>query len=263
MRLDGKTALISGAAHGIGRASAERFAAEGAAVVVVDIEDELGEAAASAIRQQGGVASFFHADITEPGDVEGMVEFACGRYGSLDILHNNAYVLGAGRAKDLERDVWQRTIDVCLTGYWYSIKIALGPMLEQGKGSIINTASVAGLAADYTLTAYSAAKAGVLNLTRVIALDYARKGIRCNAICPGPVWTYSAARLAALPEDVSGPLLAAVPQGRWGRPEEVANLALFLGSDESSFMTGAHCVIDGGMSAHSGMPPLTGSRARS
>ncbi|WP_330231484.1 SDR family oxidoreductase [Nocardia sp. NBC_00508] len=261
MRLEGKTAVITGSAHGIGRATAERFAREGAAVVVADINQELGQRVADRIRKDGGRAAFVETDISDHAQVDAMVEFACSQFGRIDILHNNAYTLGAGRVGELSTDDWQRTIDVCLTGYWYSTKVALGVMVPNGGGVIINTASVAALAADYTLAAYSAAKAGVINLTRVTAIDYARKGIRCNAICPGPIWTHSEKAFQEVPDEMSKALLHAVPMGRLGRPEEVANLALFLASDESSFVTGSHCLIDGGLFAQTGMPSLSGAGA--
>ena len=261
MKLQGRSALITGAAHGIGRATAARFASEGASVVIVDIDEERGERAADGIRADGGTARFVAADITDTVQVAAMVDFALKVHGRLDVLHNNAYVLGAGRVGELSQADWDRTIDVCLTAYWHCTKAALGPMVEQEHGVIINTGSVASLAADYTLAAYSAAKAGVINLTRSTAIDYARKGIRCNAICPGPVWTHSAATFDQLPPEVAKQMQDAVPMGRLGTPQELANLALFLASDDSSFMTGTYCLADGGLFAQTGMPSLTGAGA--
>lgn len=270
MQLLGRTAVISGAAHGIGKATAERFAAEGASVVVADIDDRRALDVVAGIRDAGGTAEYLRTDISNPEDVASLVQFACERFGSLDILHNNAYVLGPGRVDVVELVDWNRTIDVCLTGYWACTKAALEPMLRQGKGVILNTGSIASLAADFGMAAYSTAKAGVLNLTRVTALDYARKGIRCNAILPGPVWTRPEAHLvrllseSPLPPDSIWPLPVhamqdSVPLRRLGRPSEVANLALFLASDASSFMTGAACVIDGGMYAQIGTRALAGT----
>ena len=261
MRLQGKTALITGAASGIGLATARRFAEEGASVVIADINEDAAREGAQLIEKDGGSADFVVADISDYDAVDAMIAFAVERFGSLDILHNNAYVLGKGRVHEVSREDWQKTIDICLTAYWYCTKVALGPMLEQGSGVIINTASVAGLAADYTLAAYCAAKAGVVNLTKVTALDYARKGIRCNAICPGPIWTFGDEAMEKLPATFRDELLGAVPMGRFGRPREVANLALFLATEDSGFMTGATCVIDGGMFAHTGMPSLSGEGA--
>jgi meso-butanediol dehydrogenase/(S,S)-butanediol dehydrogenase/diacetyl reductase len=259
--LEGKTAVITGAARGIGRAVARRFVEEGAAVVVADIDERKGEQTVDALRADGARATFVATDVSDTAAINGLISAALREHGSVDVLHNNAYVLGQGRAHELSVEDWQRTIDVCLTSCWYATKVALVPMMEQGGGSIINTASLSGLKADYTLTAYSAAKAGVVNLTRVVGIEYARKGIRCNAICPGPIWHHGDEALAQLPDDVRDGMLSAVPMGRPGRAEEVADLALFLASDESSFMTGAAVTIDGGLSAQTGMPSLTGQGA--
>jgi meso-butanediol dehydrogenase/(S,S)-butanediol dehydrogenase/diacetyl reductase len=258
MMLEGRTAVISGAARGIGRAVAQRLAGEGAAVVILDLDGPTAQRTADGIVEAGGRALAVECDISQTDQVDAAVAAALSTFGTVDVLHNNAYVLGRGRAHELDPADWQRTIDVCLTAYWYTTKAVLGPMLDQGKGSIINTASIAGLAADHELCAYSAAKAGVVNLTRNIGIDYARKGIRCNAICPGPIWTFSQRTFDELDPELAAGLLRATPMRRLGRPAEVAELALFLASDESSFMTGAICPIDGGMFAQTGMPSISG-----
>jgi len=258
MRLQGKIALITGAGSGIGEATAKTFAREGATVVVVDIDDANGQRVVTEIQRAGGQADYTHADIGEPAAIEGMITFATDRYGRLDILHNNALFTVVDRIGDISLEGWKKTLDVSLTGYWYATKVALGPMLAQGKGAIINTASVSGLAGDYTLGAYNAVKAGVVNITRVTGIEYARKGIRCNAICPGPILTPPLQRLGASLPETFARIKEAIPMGRYGEPQEIANVALFLASDEASFITGAYIVADGGLWAHSGMPSLSG-----
>ena len=151
MRLKDKVALITGSGSGIGEATAKTFAREGATVVVTDIDDDAGKRVVSEIRQAGGTAEYTHADVGEPADIEKMIAFATDRFGRLDVLHNNALFTVVDRIGDISLEGWRKTLDVSLTGYWYAIKIALGPMLQQGKGAIINTASVSGLAGDYTL----------------------------------------------------------------------------------------------------------------
>jgi meso-butanediol dehydrogenase/(S,S)-butanediol dehydrogenase/diacetyl reductase len=258
MRLKDKIALITGSGSGIGEATAKTFAREGATVVVSDINDDNGRRVVQEIRQAGGRAEYTHADIGETADIEKMIAFATERFGRLDILHNNALFTVVDRIGDISLEGWKKTVDVSLTGYWYAIKTALGPMLKQGKGVIINTASVSGLAGDYTLGAYNAVKAGVVNISRVTGIEYARKGIRCNAICPGPILTPPLQRLGESHPAVFERIKEAIPMGRYGAPQEIANVALFLASDEASFVTGAFFVADGGLWAHSGMPSLSG-----
>ena len=190
MRLADRVSLITGAGSGIGAATAKTFAREGAAVTVVDLNDEGGNAVVAEIRKAGGTAEFFRADVGNPKEVERMIEFATSKFGRLDILHNNAVFTTVGRIADITWEGWQKTLDVGLTAYWYATKVALEQaMLPQRQGAIVNTASVSGLAGDYTLGAYNAVKAGVVNITRVTGIEYARKGIRCNAVCPGPIGT--------------------------------------------------------------------------
>jgi meso-butanediol dehydrogenase/(S,S)-butanediol dehydrogenase/diacetyl reductase len=258
MRLQDKIALITGASSGIGEATAKTFAREGATVVVADIDDVNGHRVVEEIRRAGGHAEYTHADIGEPAEIEQMIAFATDRFGRLDILHNNALFTVVGRIGDLTLEGWRKTVDVSLTGYWYAIKMALRPMLAQGKGAIINTASVSGLAGDYTLGVYNAVKAGVVNISRVTGIEYARKGVRCNAICPGPILTPPLQRLRESHPDIFARIKDAIPMGRYGEPQEIANVALFLASDEASFVTGAFIVADGGLWAHSGMPSLSG-----
>ena len=258
MRVKDKIALITGAGSGIGEATAKTFTREGAAVVVVDLNDESGQRVVGELRKAGGTAEFYHADIGQPADSERMIAFAEKQFGRLDILHNNAVFTTVGRIGDLTLEGWQKTLDVGLTAYWYASKCAIGVMLPRGRGAIVNTASVSGLAGDYALGAYNAVKAGVINITRVTGIEYARKGIRCNCVCPGPIGTPPLLRLEDSRPDIVGRIKDAIPMGRLGEPQEIANVVLFLASDEASFVTGAFFVADGGLWAHSGMPSLTG-----
>jgi meso-butanediol dehydrogenase/(S,S)-butanediol dehydrogenase/diacetyl reductase len=259
MRLKNKISLITGGGSGIGAATARTFAREGAAVVVVDINDEGGNSVVAEIRKAGGTAEFHLADVGNPKDIEGMIKFASSKLGRLDILHNNAVFTTMGRMADITMEGWQKTLDVGLTAYWYGTKIAIQEaMLKQKSGAIVNTASVSGLAGDYTLGAYNAVKAAVVNITRVTGIEYARKGIRCNAVCPGPIGTPPLLALEKPRPQVLARIREAIPMGRVGEPQEIANVVLFLASDEASFVTGTYVVADGGLWAHSGMPSLSG-----
>jgi len=258
MRLKDKVALITGAGSGIGEATARTFAREGAKVVVVDLNDEGGRRVAGDIRKAGGEAEFLHSDVGATTEIEEMIRFAVERYGQLDILHNNAIFTTVGRVGEITLEGWQKTVDVGLTAYWYATKCAIDVMLPRRRGAIVNTASVSGLAGDYTLGAYNAVKHGVVALTKATGIEYARKGIRCNAVCPGPIATPPLLRLEDSRPDVVARIREAIPMGRLGDPQEIANVVLFLASDEASFVTGAFFVADGGLWAHSGMPSLSG-----
>jgi len=259
MRLQDKVVLVSGAASGIGEASARTYAREGAKVVLADVNEEGGERVAAEIREANGAAAFVRADITQPDDIERMVAFTVETFGRIDVLHNNAQVTSGGkRIGELDLAAWKRGIDGGLTSYWYASKLAVEHMLAQGGGAILNTASVSGLAGDFGLGTYNAAKAAVVNMSRVFAIEYARKNIRCNALCPGPIGTPPMRMAEQRAPQVLDPIKEAIPMGRLGTPEEIANVALFLASDEASFVTGAAFVADGGLFAHSGMPSLTG-----
>src|SRR5579871_1191175 len=233
MRLKDRVALISGSGSGIGEATAKRLAAEGAAVVVVDLNEEGAKRVAEEIRKAGGRAEALKANIGNPTDVENMIKFAVDKFGQLDILHNNAIRLYTGRLGEMSLDNFRKSVEVGLTAYFYATRCALEVMVPRRKGAIINTASVSGLAADYGLGAYNAIKAGVINLTRATAIEYARKGIRCNAVCPGPIATPALmGALNAQPKQISDQICQAIPMGRLGDPQEIANLVLFLASDE-------------------------------
>jgi NAD(P)-dependent dehydrogenase (short-subunit alcohol dehydrogenase family) len=249
-RLEGRVALITGGARGIGRATAELFAAEGASVVIADIDGEAGAEAAGAISASGGAAISFRTDVTDPSSVQEMVAHAVDRHGRVDVLVNNAGVLLPEDASVVETEeaVWDRTVAIDLRGVFLCCKYGIPALLASGGGSVINMASfVALMGAATPQVAYTASKGGVLALTREIAVEFARRGIRANSICPGPVETALVAGF--MPEQDHGRRLAHIPMGRFGQPEEVASVALFLASDDSSYVTGAAILVDGGITA--------------
>ena len=254
MELEGRVAIVTGGGGGIGAATAQTFARAGARVVVADISAEAAEKTANEIVGDGGEAEVVTGDLAKTDDIEGLVAATVQRFGRLDVLHNNAIALTWGRVGELDLAGWHRTLDVGLTAYWYATKLALQHMVPQGAGVILNTASVSGLAADYGIAAYNVVKAGVVNLTRVTGIEYARKGIRCNAICPGPIGTRVMLAAEQAKPGLLGTVKDAIPLGRFGEPQEIANVALFLASDEASFITGAAFVADGGLSAHTNLP---------
>ncbi|MFL5797366.1 MAG: glucose 1-dehydrogenase [Actinomycetota bacterium] len=251
MRLEGKVALITGAAGGIGKVAAELFAAEGARVVIADVTDDAGEATADEIRASGGEAEYVHADVSTPAETEAMVARTVDRFGSLDVLYNNAGIMhGADESvTTTPEDVWDRTIDINLKGVFLGCRFGIPAMLASGGGSIVNVASfVALMGAANPQIAYTASKGGVLAMTREIAVEFARRGIRANAICPGPIETPLTSQILDTPEKRNRRLVH-IPIGRFGRAEEIARAALFLASDDSSLMTGAALVVDGGITA--------------
>jgi NAD(P)-dependent dehydrogenase (short-subunit alcohol dehydrogenase family) len=246
MRLAKKVALITGGGSGIGKASCLLFAREGAKVVVVDLKKETAEATAKEI---GANAKAFAADVSKAKEAQAMVAFAEKSFGRLDIIFNNA---GVFHAKDesvtnTPEDIWDMVIDINLKGVFLGCQYAIPAMLRSGGGSIINTASfVAIMGAAVPQIAYTASKGGVLAMTREIAVEFARKNIRANSLCPGPVETPLLAELLADPARRQRRLVH-IPMGRFARPEEMANAALFLASDESSYVNGATFLVDGGI----------------
>jgi len=251
-RLQGKVALISGAASGIGRASALRFAAEGAQIIVVDVQDAAGEAAVAAIHQAGGDACYVHADVSRGEDAQAMVETAVRRFGRLDILFNNAGVGKHIPFDDLTEAEWDRIVDINLRGVFLGCRYGVPALKRAGGGAILNTASQAGLQGHPNNQAYCAAKAGVINFTRSLAKDMARHNIRVNAICPGG--TDTALLRGYTPAGESSDYVARMvaphtPFGRLARPEEIAAAALFLVSNDASFVSGVALPVDGAASA--------------
>jgi meso-butanediol dehydrogenase/(S,S)-butanediol dehydrogenase/diacetyl reductase len=257
-RLDGKVAIVTGGASGIGAATVRRFVGEGARVVVADINDDAGEALA---RSLGASAAFRHTDVTTLAEVEAAVAFAVQRWGGLDVIHNNAAATGGGYVADIEPDVWEWSLKLMMTAVFYGMRAAIPAMLARGGGSIISTSSVEGMFGEVMSAPYCTAKAAIINLTRTVAIEYGRRNIRANCICPGAVDT----PLLGLLCEVSGRTREAMGAqhalGRILRPEEIANVALFLASDESSAITGSALVADGGLTSGlgiSGFPPYGG-----
>ena len=250
-RLDGKVAIVTGGGSGIGRVSSELFAAEGARVVVADVSGAAAGEAAAAIAAAGGDARAVEVDVADEAGAAQMVRSAIDAYGRLDVLFANAGIFPAddGGVLDTPLQTWQRVMDVNLKGVWLSCRAAIPAMLDSGGGSIVNVASfVAIVGAATAQVAYTASKGGVLAFTRELAVEYARRNIRANALCPGPIETPLLAELLADPARRERRLVH-IPIGRFGRPEEIARAALFLASDEASFVTGSSLVVDGGITA--------------
>ncbi len=258
MDFKGKVAIVTGAAGGIGRAVSLGFAQGGARVVVVDCDRAGGEASAGIIRQQGGEALFVEADVTRSADVARYVETALDRYGAIDCFHNNAGIEGrVAHTAEYDEAMFDAVIAVNVKGVFLGLRHVLPVMLRQKRGAIVNTASVAGLVATPGMPAYVASKHAVIGLTKTAAGEVARQGIRVNAVCPGPVDTRMIHSLEsqinpADPESVNRRYQAAIPSGRYSRPEEIANVVLFLSSDLASNITGAQYLVDGGRIATGG-----------
>jgi NAD(P)-dependent dehydrogenase (short-subunit alcohol dehydrogenase family) len=259
-RLKGKVAIITGAGSGIGRESARIFAAEGAAVVCTDINSAAAEETAETINAAGDKAVPMAMDVTSPEDNESMASLAIDQFGRIDALYANAGIAGVGSIESTSIDVWDQVIAVNLTGVWLSNRAVLPAMMDQGGGSIVNQASIGGLIGVQGIAPYAAAKAGVIGLTKQAAVEYGPHNIRFNAVCPGTVPTPLVTRTYEQRGGMGGRVGQTVEEGlasmsdrypmqRLGTLAEVANLALFLASDEASWMTGAIIPVDGGFTA--------------
>lgn len=251
MRLQDKVALITGGGSGIGYHTSLLFAKEGAAVVVVDINDEAGEKTVAEIIENGGQATYVHANVAKAADAENMVKVAEDTYGKLNIMFNNAGISHANDddAINTSEDVWDLTMEINVKGVFLGCKYGIPAMQRAGGGSIINTASfVATLGAATPQLAYTASKGAVLSMTRELATIHARENIRVNALCPGPLRTELLMKYLNT-EEKKQRRLVHIPMGRFGEAEEIAFAALYLGSDEASFVTGTTFLVDGGITA--------------
>ena len=251
MRLKDKVALITGGSSGIGRETALLFAAEGASVVVVDLNDEAGKKVVAEIEAAGGKAVYAHADVSKAADCENMVKVAEQTYGKLNIMFNNAGISHADddNAMTTEESVWDLTMAINVKGVFLGCKFGIPALLRAGGGSIINTASfVAILGAATPQLAYTASKGAVLSMTRELAMIHARQNIRVNALCPGPLRTELLMKYLNT-EEKKQRRLVHIPMGRFGEAKEIAYGALYLASDEASFVTGTEFMVDGGITA--------------
>ena len=252
MRLKDKVAVITGAGSGIGRAAALRFAQEGARVVVVDWNPDGGRETVAMVRAGGGEATFVEADVSRDEDVRRMIATAVHTYGGLHILLNNAGIQVFGTLPNTSEADWHKVMDVNLKGVYLACKYAIPHMIAQGGGSIINMSSALGLVGDPDLPAYGATKGGILAMTCSMAQAHGRQGIRVNSICPGDVYTPIVVEYFEHqpdPEEARRRAASEYALGRIAQPEEIANVALFLASDESSFVTGTYIVVDGGLTS--------------
>jgi len=245
--LEGKVAIVTGGASGIGRATAILFAREGAKVVIADYNPTGGQETLEMIKEEGGEATFIETDVSKPGDVERMVKETIKIYGGLDILFNNAGVGETANVAEASLDHWERVLAINLRGVFLGCKYAIPKMIENGGGSIINNASILAEVGFSEAAAYSASKHGVVGLTKTIALDYAGDGIRANTVCPGFIRTPMV--MEGLDQQTREYIATLHPLARMGEPEEVAEAVLFLASERSSFITGTCLFVDGGYTA--------------
>jgi NAD(P)-dependent dehydrogenase (short-subunit alcohol dehydrogenase family) len=252
MRLAEKVAIITGSGSGMGKVAAEAFASEGASVVVTDISVKDGEETARAIRDAGGSAIFVKANVAVEHEVKHMVESAIDAFGHVDVLYNNAGIMPTDDTSvtDTSEVTWDRVIDINLKSTFFCSKYTIPHMVKQGKGSIINIASfVAFMGCTVPQDAYTASKGGMLALTKSFAIQYGQNGIRCNAICPGPIET-PLLRVLWTSEEARNLRLNRIPLGRFGEAKDIVYMALYLASDESSWTTGAWLMVDGGISSN-------------
>lgn len=249
-RLEGKVAIITGAASGIGKATAELFAAQGARLVLADWHGEAGAVLADTLQKRGSEAVFVQVDVSKAEDVQRMVQTAVEQYGRVDIVFNNAGIEGEqAPTGEATEENWDRVIDVNLKGVFLGMKYGIQQMLQNGGGAIVNNSSVAGLVGFAGLPAYCAAKGGVVQLTRAAAMEYATQNIRVNCVCPGVILTPMIERFTSANPEAMDALKQMEPMERLGTPDEIAKAVLFLASDDSSFVTGTVVPVDGGLVA--------------
>jgi len=260
-RFEGKVAIVTGGASGIGAAVLRRLADEGARVICADIDDHRGEQLTKEIVRAGGTARHAHCDVGELADLESVVAYAGAEFGGLDIMMNNAVYSGGGWVAQIDPLEWEKSLRVMLTGVFYGCRAALPALLARGGGNIVNTASIEAFAGEILASPYTTAKAGVVNFTRNVAIEYGRKGIRANAICPGIVETPLYEKMQMFSRRSRPELEKLHAIGRLIRPEEIASVVAFLCSDDASAVTGHAMVIDGGLTAFlnlSGHEPFSG-----
>ncbi len=253
MRLEDKVTIITGGGSGMGRVAARMFAAEGARVVLADVTEETAESAAEEVRSGGGQATAIAADVSKEADARRMVDHAVATYGRVDVLYNNAGIMPAADHSVIDTDVdtWDKVMAVNVRGVFLGCKYAIPRMVEQGSGSIINIASfVAILGCSVPQDAYTASKGAILSLTRSLAVQFGPNGVRSNAICPGPVETPLLMDWLVKDEEAKRIRLARNPTGRFGKPEEIVHMAVYLASDESRWTNGASLVVDGGITVN-------------
>ncbi len=243
-RVENKVAIITGGADGIGKATALRFAEEGAVAVIWDLNEEKGSRLVEEISKKGGKAAFYRVNTAEFAQVEKAAAEVFEKYGKIDVLINNAGITRDATMKKMSVEQWQQVIDVNLSGVFYCTKAVSPYMLEKGSGRIITTSSVVALYGNFGQTNYVASKAGVIGMTKTWAREFGRKGITANAIAPGFI---STEMVAAMPENVLASMREKVPLGRLGMPEEIASAFLFLASDEAAYINGAVLSVDGGI----------------
>jgi meso-butanediol dehydrogenase/(S,S)-butanediol dehydrogenase/diacetyl reductase len=251
MRFEGKVALITGAASGIGAATARLMAGEGAKIFAVDMAEEKLNALVAELSDS---AAAHVADLSDGAQAEAMVDACIARFGKLDILINNAGIGSLSKATDLDPAMWRKVMAIDLDAVFLASRKAL-PHLIETKGAIVTTASISGIGADYGFTAYNSAKAGVIGLTRNLAIDYAAQGVRVNAVSPGPIDT---PLTAGMPPELLAEFGRVTPMRRVGKAEEIAKVIAFAASDDASYMTGQNIAVDGGITAHTGQPDVIG-----
>lgn len=245
-RLEGKIAIITGGASGIGEAHARVFAAEGAKVVISDVQDELGEGVATAISSDGGDAMFVHQDVTSESDWAGLVDATVKQYGSITTLVNNAGVGSFKGVEDEDLEGFNRVVAICQTGVWLGMKAVMPELKKTGNGAIVNISSLYGIIGTPSMVAYHGAKGAVRLMTKSAGLEYAKQGVRINSVHPGIINTPLAGTLS---DEYIQAITDTTPMGKMGEPIDIANMSLFLVSDEAKFITASEFVVDGGWGA--------------